>query len=289
MNTLTETELRSLVGLLDDEDPQSISLVRSQILRIGEPVLPFLDDYRASCASNLTARVDSLTAELRFRNLKEAFAQYAASPECDLEQGAWLLSKFGYPGITPAVYSDWLDKVAATVRAALPAEATAYVVMQRLNSHLFQELGFAGNEERYYDPDNSYLHRVIENRRGIPVSLSLLYLLIAKRLDLPVHGVGTPGHFLVGFREATQGHFFIDTFHSGRLLTTQDVRRMLLRSGYEFRLEFLDKASSRDMIVRMMRNLISIYQKMGSTDRAEMLSALVEIMLTGRPRTQIQK
>lgn len=284
MKNLSEKELRSLVGLLDDEDPKSLDLVRSQILSIGDPILPFLDDFRASCSPELTGRVDSLAGELRFRNLKEEFAAYAHKGPLDLERGAWLVSKFGYPGMNPAVYSDWLDKVASAIKRGLPPEPDPYLLMQQLNIHLFQELGFSGNEERYYDPDNSYLHRVIDNRRGIPVSLSLLYLLLGHRLGLPIYGVGTPGHFLVGFLEPNNSCFYIDTFHKGRLLTSQEVRRMLLRNGYEFRPEFLDRTPPRDIIVRMMRNLISIYQKSGATQRSDMLSALVEIMLTGPSR-----
>jgi regulator of sirC expression with transglutaminase-like and TPR domain len=282
MKALSENEMRTLVGLLDDEDPASLTLVRDQILRIGEPILPFLDDFRASCPGALTARVDALSHELKVRNLKTAFARFSASADCDLEKGSWLVCRVGYAGINPAVYTDWLDKVALGIRRALPQDADHYATMQQLNITLFQELGFSGNEKRYYDPDNTYLNRVIETRRGIPVSLSVLYLLIGRRLGLPLFGVGTPGHFLVGFRESNQSSFFIDPFHKGRLLNAQDVRRMLLRSGYEFRHEYLEKASNREILARMMRNLISIYQKSGVTDRSETLSVLVEMILAGR-------
>jgi regulator of sirC expression with transglutaminase-like and TPR domain len=284
MKSLSEKEMRSLVGLLDDEDDASLGLVCDQILKIGDPILPFLDDMRAHCASSLVGRVDSLTAELRYRNLKKDFAAFASAPDPDLEKGTWLFCRFGYPGVRPAVYSDWLDRVAAAIRKDLPAEPDPYTVMQHLNNHLFQELGFSGNEQRYYDPDNTYLNRVIETRRGIPVTLSVLYLLLGRRLNLPIHGVGTPGHFLVGFREPNQTCFYIDPYHKGRLLAAQDVRRMLVRSGYEFRLEFLEKASPREIVARMMRNLISIYQKSGSAERAEMLSGLIEAVLTGKQR-----
>lgn len=284
MRDISDREMRSLVGLLDDDEGESLNLVYDQILRIGDPILPFLDDLRASGTPNMIGRVDSLTAELRFRNLKRDFAAFASSAEPDLEKGTWLFCRFGYPGVRPSVYSEWLDRVAAAIRKDLPLDPDPYMIMQHLNNHLFGELNFSGNEQRYYDPDNTYLNRVIETRRGIPVTLSVLYLLIGRRLNLPIYGVGTPGHFLVGFREPNQSSFYIDPYHKGRLLAAQDVRRMLVRSGYEFRLEFLEKASAREIVARMMRNLISIYQKSGSADRAEMLSTLVEIILSGKQR-----
>ena len=281
MKALTEQDLRSLVTLLDDEDPQSLDLVCREILHQGERILPFLEELRAKSGSELAAKVDAMTFQLRFRNLKEDFLRLAVSPEPDLERGALLISRFGYPGIDPMVYSGWMDRVAGKVLDELPSDADAALTFQRLNSHLFQGLGFAGNETRYYDPDNSYLHRVIESRRGIPVSLSVLYLLLARRLRLPVYGVGTPGHFLVGFHPGPHA-CFIDAFNRGRILDLTEVRRMLVRSGYDYKPEFVARCSSRDIIVRMMRNLISIYQKMGASERVEMLSILVEIVLTGK-------
>jgi regulator of sirC expression with transglutaminase-like and TPR domain len=282
MNRPSEKELRSLVTLLDEEDPKSFDLVRRQILSIGEPVLPFLEEVRAGADMGLAARADAMTREVRFQRIKEDFALLARAPEFDLEAGSLLLARFAYPGVEPSVYSTWLDRVAARVFDDLPSDADAALTFQRLNSHLFQSLGFTGNETRYYDPDNSFLNRVIDTRRGIPVSLSVLYLLLGRRLRLPVFGVGAPGHFLVGFKPDVHT-IFLDTFHKGRILDLNEVRRLLLRSGYEFRPEFVERCSPRDILVRMIRNLISIYEKMGSSERAEMLSTLAEVLMTGRP------
>ncbi|MBI5624393.1 MAG: hypothetical protein HY924_11500 [Elusimicrobia bacterium] len=281
MKTLSESEMRSLVTLLDDDDETSVNLIRSEILKVGEPMLPFLDEYRTSCAAGVAGVIESIKLDLRFQKLKDSFEKFAASAEPDLEEGAFLLCRFAYPQINPLVYREWLDRVAADVRKVLPPEPDAYSTMQQLNIRLFQDLGFAGNEEDYYDPDNSFLHRVIESRRGIPVTLSVLYLLLGVRLGLPVHGVGTPGHFLVGFTETRGSTFFIDPFHRGKLMNSQDVRRMLTRTGYDFRPEFLTPVSARETIVRMMRNLIAVYHKTGAAPRAEKLGLLAEVVLRG--------
>jgi regulator of sirC expression with transglutaminase-like and TPR domain len=281
MKPLTESEMRSLVTLLDDEDEASVSLIRSEILKVGEPMLPFLDEYRASCATGVAGLVESIKLDLRFQRLKDAFEKLAVQPDPDLEEGAFLLCRFGYPQVNPMVYREWLDRVAADVRKALPPDPDAYSTMRQLNIRLFQDLAFSGNEEDYYDPDNSFLNRVIEARRGIPVTLSVLYLLLGVRLGMPVCGVGTPGHFLVGFTEPLGSTFFIDPFHRGKLMNSQDVRRMLVRTGYEFRPEFLTPVSARETIIRMMRNLIAVYHKTGAIARAEKLGVLAETMLRG--------
>jgi regulator of sirC expression with transglutaminase-like and TPR domain len=280
MKRLDETALRSLVALLDDEDPRSLELVRSRLLDAGAAAIPYLEAARETSAPELTARLDAVTDELRFRELTEAFRALAAERVPDLETGAFLLSSFVRPSADPAVYRAWLDRVARAAAEGIEEDATAPEAVKRLSTHLFRSMGFAGNEADYYSPDNSCLTRVIDTRRGIPVSLSVLYLLVAKRLKIPVYGVGTPGHFLLGFRDDGETRF-LDAFRQGKLLGPAEVRRMLVRNGYEFRPEYLKPCGPREILVRMMRNLLSIYQKTGAAERAERLSTLVEIVVTG--------
>lgn len=279
--SLDDSALRSLVDLLDDSDPRSLELVRRRILDVGAPAIPFLEARRAGAEPELAARFDAMAEELRFQDLRRGFGELAAERIPDLEAGAFLLSAFVRPGADPAVYRRWLDRVAAAAADDIAEDAPVSEAARRLAAHLFQSMGFAGNEANYYDPDNSCLTRVIDTRRGIPVSLSVLYLLVAKRLRLPVHGVGTPGHFLLGFREGGEARY-LDAFRQGKLMDAHEVKRMLVRNGYEFRPEYLRPAGPREVLARMMRNLLSIYQKTGAAERAERLSALVEIVLTGR-------
>lgn len=279
--SLDETALRSLVALLDDEDPRSLDLVRRKLFDVGAAAIPFLEAARAVSPPEFAARLDEMAEELRFRDLQRDFLAMAAERVPDLESGAFLLSRFVRPSADAAVYRRWLDRVAAAADQELAEDATALESATKLAAHLFKGMGFAGNEANYYDPDNSCLTRVIDTRRGIPVTLSVLYLLVAKRLKVPAYGVGTPGHFLLGFREEGEPRF-LDAFQQGRLLNAAEVRRMLVRNGYEFRPEYLKPCGPREILARMMRNLLSIYQKTGAVDRAERLSALVEIVVTGR-------
>ncbi|MEK7382238.1 MAG: transglutaminase-like domain-containing protein [Elusimicrobiota bacterium] len=279
--SLDESALRSLVGLLDEEDPLSLDLVRRRILETGSPILPYLEDARRDCSPLLSQRLEAMTEEVRFQDLRRDFLAMAAERAPDLERGCFLLSRFGYPGTDLAPYRAWLDRVAATAANEIPEDAGTGEAAKRLAAHLFQSLGFSGNESKYYDPDNSYLGRVIDTRRGIPVSLSALYLLLAKRLRLAVYGIGTPGHFLLGYRENGE-QCFLDSFKKGKPLDLAEVRRMLVRNGYEFRPEYLRPCGPREILARMMRNLLSIYQKTGAEARAERLSSLVEIVMTAR-------
>jgi regulator of sirC expression with transglutaminase-like and TPR domain len=279
MNALPESEIRSLVSLLDEEDPATLDLVQNRILELGPAVIPYLDELRRRCEVELAGRADELARRLHLLRLKEEFRELAAAP--DLERGVLLVARFGYPSVDPALSTGWLDACADAVRRTLPAAATPAQTLAGLNRQLFEVLGFCGNEQHYYDPDNSFLNRVIEKRRGIPVSLSVLYLLLSRRLSLPAFGAATPGHFLVGLRLGPQTSY-LDPYNRGRLMSLADVQEMLARSGYEFRPEFVAPAPARDILARMMRNLISIYQKAAQPERAETLSGLVDALLSGR-------
>jgi regulator of sirC expression with transglutaminase-like and TPR domain len=273
--------LRSLVTLLEEDDPSSLALVRREILSIGAAILPYLDEQRPAATPEMALRLESVAGELRFQDLRRDFTKLALANEPDLEDGALLISRFGYVDSDPAACRAWLDRVASAIEAdGLPGAGIGESVT-RLSGHLFRTLAFTGNEARYYDADNCYLSRVIDTRRGIPVTLTVLMLLLARRLRLPLYGVGTPGHFLAGFKEGGAS-LFVDCFHGGRLMTLPEVKRMLVRNGYDWRPEFGKPVGSRDILARMLRNLISIYQKNGAVDRAERLSTLVEIVLTGR-------
>ena len=144
-----------------------------------------------------------------------------------------------------------------------------------MNEYLFQTLRFRGNTRQYYDPNNSFLHRVLDDRVGIPISLSVVYLLLGQRLRVPVAGVGLPGHFLVGLRTEP---VFIDCFHEGAMLTEKDCARLLQNHGVEFDRRYLESCSHAQILARMLRNLIAVYETRQETTEGrrfrQMLTAL---------------
>jgi regulator of sirC expression with transglutaminase-like and TPR domain len=274
---IDDKELQSLVGLLDDEDGRSLEVIRSRILQVGERALPFLNELKSHSGVEIAERAESVASELRFRDLRRQFVALSARADPDLEAGVFLIARFGYPGLSESPYRLWLDRVAERVHQDLPAEADDSLVLQRLRTLLFQAMGFSGNETHYYDPDNSYLNRVIDTRRGIPVTLSILLLLIGRRLGLPLYGVGIPGHFLVGFRSAAYP-CFIDAFHRGRLRDLAELRKLLKQRGYPFQPEFMAPCSSREILLRMVRNLIALYDRRKEPDHVARLGSLAAVL-----------
>jgi regulator of sirC expression with transglutaminase-like and TPR domain len=169
--------------------------------------------------------------------------------------------EIAYPALEVDAYLGQIDRFAEAARGPVPSKAGTLIRAQGLAEYLFQELGFKGDVENYADPRNSYLNEVLERRKGIPITLSVIYLAIASRIDLPAQGVGLPGHFIVSV-QGENDPFYLDPFHGGRRLTVIDCARLVeLSTGYSgpFQPHWLRPASEKEILVRMLFNLRTIY------------------------------
>lgn len=193
-------------------------------------------------------------------------------PALPLARAALLFARGEYPELAVDEYLARLDTMAAVVRARLPTAADSRTTLQALNHHLFEELGFSGNMADYYDPGNSYLNEVLDRRRGIPISLSVIYLEVAWRLEVPLEGVGFPGHFLVRL-DLADGIAVLDPFNGGISLGIDELHerlRLIQTDPEESDLaELLAGTGKRDILARLLRNLKAIYLQ-----RAAWLQAL---------------
>lgn len=194
-----------------------------------------------------------------------------------LTEAAVSLALDDYPGLDVQRVLAQIDRLACTLRERLPADAPPVQKLRLLNRYFFQDLGFAGNVNDYYAPDNSYLHRVLETRRGIPISLSVLYIELAQQIGLQARGVSFPGHFLVKLRipQGSQpGEVVIDPF-SGQSLSRAELDEQLRPYRQQQGLAeddvplglFLQAATSRAVLARMLRNLKEIHRAAADAQR----------------------
>lgn len=174
--------------------------------------------------------------------------------------------------------------MAQEVRARIGLRSSGEETVNALNRYLFVEQGFKGNTTNYYETDNSYLNRVMDRRVGIPISLSVVYLLIGHRLNLPVLGIGMPGHFLVKY-ESDRYKIFVDCFNSGALLTEKNCARFLTEAGYGFDDTYLQPSPVRVILSRMVKNLLAIYAKTNEPAKTTSLTKYIKI-LGGEPREE---
>ena len=186
---------------------------------------------------------------------------------CPLEEGALVLARQEYPGLEPRAALEQLDAIANVARPMLSANPDPPEIVGVLNDVLFRDLGFHGNAEDFYDPRNSFLNDVLERRAGIPISLSTVYLAVARRIGLPLHGTAFPAHFLLAL-DRPGWPIVIDAFDRGRILTFEDCHERLWRlGGVRWNQKLLEPVPDLAILRRMLNNLKLIYFKRRDWER----------------------
>lgn len=261
-----------MLTLLADDDEAIRTTIRERLLAGGEPVFKFLATQRLHRVPAVRRRVLELLEQRDAARYDGEFMAFILNQgeQFDLEDGVWRFTLTRYPGINVTAFRAQLDDWARQVRQALPESPTGEATLQAINRLLFEELGFIGNQTDYYDPANSYLNRVMDRRRGVPTSLSVVYLCVARRLELPVVGVGMPGHFLCRYQTPRE-EFYIDPFHGGKLLSRIDCKRRIANLAVDYDDSHLAPVSSRRMLQRMIANLHLIHKERKQRVEAERL------------------
>jgi regulator of sirC expression with transglutaminase-like and TPR domain len=280
-----ESQIRALIRLLSDEDDRIVRTISGKLIDIGPSAVPLLQEAEIE-QPEMAGRIASVLEEIHGAKLEEELAELAALPDqtISLETGAFLIARHAYPTLDVVHYRAQLNSMAQEVRARIGARASGEETVIALNRYIFTEQGFKGNTKNYYEVENSYLNCVMDRRVGIPISLSVVYLLIGQRLSLPLYGIGMPGHFLVKY-ESDRYKIFIDCFNAGALLTEKNCARFLTEAGYGFDDKYLQKSPVRAILSRMAKNLLAIYSKMNEPVKTSRLTKFIEI-LGGEPREE---
>jgi regulator of sirC expression with transglutaminase-like and TPR domain len=266
---LSESRKSALVKLLADEDQAIYQSIRSKILSFGPTASAWLRPHTLSRDPALRRRAQEIVLLLDRQIADNEFLSFCLQQgeECDLEQGAWLLAQTQYPDINVDGYRALLDSYAADLRDRLAGVTEAEEILTVVNTYLFLGLSYSGNEENYYDPENSYLNRVLDRRTGNPINLSLVYLLLARRLHLPISGIGLPGHFICRY-QSSSAEIYVDPFNHGKILTKADCIQYLLQGNYSVRDEYLAPVRPRRMLLRVCGNLHQIYLHLAQKEAA---------------------
>ncbi len=262
LNTLSDGQRDALVRLLADEDAEIFRNIHDAILAQGPAALAWLAPYRLSPDPGIRRRVRALVNRLQVHKADTDFLSFCLTQgeRLDFEQGLFLLAQTVYPDLNPEGYRALLDGYAEELRNRVADLKVPQRVLGSLNRLLFLQLGFRGNAADYYDPDNSYLNRIMDRRTGNPIGMSAVYLGIGRRLGLPIAGVGLPGHFLCRYQDAAN-EVYVDPFNGGRFLTRTDCVHQLVRSNRNLSDDYLSPLSPKQMLFRTVNNLHQIYQQ----------------------------
>ncbi len=275
-------EFKALVSLLEDEDEQIVSHVQQKILSLGTSIIPVLEaEWESNFNSQVQRRIEDLIHTLQYELLKERLKQWYESEDQDLLTGMWLVSTYQYPDIELIKLKQELEQIYYETWLEFKPDLYPFDQIKLINSVLFNKLKFGANTKNFHSPGNSMLNVVLESHKGNPITLCVIYMLVAQKLKLPVYGVNLPNLFVLTYKDERHQQFYINAFNKGLIFSKQDIENYINELHLAPQSSFFEPCSSLEIIRRVLRNLIMSFDKMGEHAKAEEVKELLMIIADG--------
>lgn len=279
---MNEAEIKALVSLLDDEDTQIISHVEEKILSLGTTIIPFLEqEWESTFNPQVQRRIEELIHTLQFELLKERIREWYGSNDHDLITGMWLVATYQYPDIELLKLKQELEQIYYETWLEFKPDLYPFDQVKIINGVFFNKLRFGANTKNFHSPGNSMINVVLETKKGNPISLCVLYMLVAQKLKLPVYGVNLPNLFVLTYKDEVNTQFYINAFNKGLIFSRQDIENYINELHLAPQSSFFEPCSNLDIIRRVFRNLIMSFDKMGEHAKAEEVKELLLLIADG--------
>lgn len=279
-------EISALVKLLDDPDPEIYEHIEKRLLEYGSEVVHFLENaWEQSLDSLLQERIENIVHKIQFSSVKEDLNLWYQSGAFDLLQGALVVNRYQYPDLDEQKIILQIEEIKREIWMGLQYEMSSIEKIKLINHIFYNVYGFSGNTKNHHDPQNSYINQVLESKKGNQISLAIIYSTIAQKLDIPVYGVNLPQHFILGYIDESKREehefgvlFYINAFNKGAIFGKHDVDQFLRQLNLDPMPGFYAPCSNVEIIRRIIRNLISAYENLGSKEKVEELKELQDIL-----------
>lgn len=285
-------EIQALIQLIDDPDENVFEHVRDRLRTYGSEAIPFLESSweQESMGLLFQSRIENLIHEIQFEETKKDLTQWAESEDKDLLKGAIIVSRYQYPGLDEQMIIETIQQLRRDVWLELNDSMTAFEKVNIMNRIYFGLYKFHGDTKNFHSPMNSFLNTVIESRKGNPLSLCLIYSIVAQSLDLPIYGVNLPNHFILAFMdEHGSGQylkekndygilFYINPFSKGTIFGMKDIKEFLDGLNLPHERSYFEPCSHSDIIRRMITNLIASFQQVGNAQKVDELTQMRDLI-----------
>lgn len=272
---MQEKELKALVSLLDDDDAAIISHVEDKIRSLGTTIIPFLEyEWEATFSPAVQKRIEELIHVLQYELVKERLKAWHKSTRKDLLEGMWIVATYQYPDLELDKLKQEIDKIYQEVWLEHKPDLYAFDQIKMLNGVFFSKLRFSANSKNFHSPGNSMINVVLESRKGNPITLCVIYMLVAQRLKLPVYGVNLPNLFILTYK-SEQHTFYINAFNRGLIFSKQDIENYINELHLVPQNSFFEPCDHPEIVKRTLRNLIMSFEKMGEHAKAEEVKLLL--------------
>ncbi|MBO9699456.1 MAG: transglutaminase family protein [Sporocytophaga sp.] len=275
-------KIKALISLLDDEDTEVLLHVEKEILALGEGIIPFLEnEWENNFNPIVQKRIEELIHTVHYDLLKVRLAAWKDGGGKDLLEGMWIIATYQYPDLEIGKLKSELDQIYFEAWTNMKNEIHPFDQVKILNNVIFSQYRFSANTKNFHSPSNSMINIVLESKKGNPITLCVIYLLIAQKLNMPVYGVNLPNLFILTYKsESVQ--FYINAFNKGLIFSKADIDNYLSHLNINPLDIFYQPCSNLDIVRRMLRNLSVSFEKLGDAVKVEEIKQLLDSISDGR-------
>ncbi len=283
-------EIHALMRLIDDPDSSVFLEISRKIHSYGNSIIPFLEsEWERTADPVIQTRIEDMIHQIQFEAVKSDLGQWYEEGARDLMQACMIVARYRYPDLNEADTEAEIAKIRKDIWLELNDYLTPLEQIKVFNQIFYEVHNFLGNTRSYHAPENSFLNMVLESRKGNPLSIGIIYMVVAQSLDLPVYGINLPEHFVLAYMgnefseeggevPTKKALFYINAFSRGAVFSQKEIVDFLQHLGHDPDPIFFEPCSNAAIIKRMLNNLVNAYTKAGQSDRAKEMEVLRDMI-----------
>ncbi|MGN0002031.1 MAG: transglutaminase-like domain-containing protein [Sphingobacterium composti] len=278
---MNEREIKAIISLLDDPDTEVFNQIEQHLITSGPEIIPLLEENWESSFDPLSqSRIENIIHKIQFDQIKHELQLWNLKNSEDLLEGLLIVNRYQYPNLDENNVILTISELKRNAWFLLMYDMSPIEKVKLLNNVLFREFGLSGNTSNYHDPQNSFIHKVLETKKGNPISLSCIYSIVAQQLDIPIYGINLPKHFVVAYMEDLEHPplFYINAFNRGQMMQQNDINSFLKQLNLPPTDEYTMPCTNKAIIKRVLRNLITAYENIGNPQKREEIDSLLKII-----------
>ena len=289
---MSSAEINALITLLEDPDESVYNHIRSEIIARGVTMVPQLEKYSEFNTFGLLfqKRIEDLIHSIQYKGVQDKLAAWCLDENNDLLEGVLLINQYQYPSFDFAEMKATISKIRQDIWLELNDELTALEIVHVFNHILFTVHGFQGNKTNSVAPENSYMADVLSSKKGNPLSLAILYQILANSLEIPVYGINLPNHFILAYLDENRlglpsvqdedkgALFYINAFAEGSIMHKNEVDTFLYHLELPQEDHYYRPCSNLEILNRMINNLMFAYTQQGKKKKVLELKALQQLI-----------
>jgi regulator of sirC expression with transglutaminase-like and TPR domain len=282
-------KIDALIALLDDTDAEVISAVTDNLLKQGLEVIPRLEKvWESTLNEKLQERLESVIHNIQFETTKKNLNNWISSGANSILEGAGYLAQFQFPEISLEKLDAEIERIKNDIWLEINNNLTALEKVKILNYVIFDLHKYSRNTSNFYSPQNSYINQVIETKKGNPISLAIIYMAVTYKLHLPVYGVNLPKNFILAYKDEYRQSdasdetqdilFYINPYNKGAVLGEKEINYFIQQQQFKPDKSYYTTCSNREIVLRLINNLILSYEKLGFNDKIDRLKELIKVI-----------